>query len=954
MTSATLFNLLCPDGFHIITPQGFFLSSCIRDGLIILIPLVIYALLGPYRFASIWDRPLWHKWILSEFFLNRRISLWYKASWLLRFLCIVCILIFVDFRTFLAIFDAKLRTSVAGITYLSDAVKLIAWMVALANFFIETRRNQRTWWVTHVFYVSAFVSSLFQQVYYIQVVFSDRQLNLYDIRGIFFELSFTANFVLIILGLLSVCFPQLDEYKDSVTEARLSKLPKKGVNLRIIDVVDLFVMGWYFLVPGLVFATGQGVAVQLIADIAGKVLEVNDPQELQDLCRPFLWLIPIAAFCTIFQMSLLGLGGETILMKLRNRLFGSFGKQDISFFQKTGTGYLISRMTTDCDIIGLGLTVHISAIVPPLVAIITGAVILVKNSPTLSSFLISLLALALMVTVMRSRIVTQRYSAMYSDKRAVSTRKATEVIQGIDVVKTFGKEKEELKEYKKLTASQRVTGFTKEVLESCFEAVEISLNKLIIALGVYVGATLVLSDQIDRSELNSYLLVGITTLSEFYALIKILPELYNISAPAERVFTLMKMKPTTNLDKGFVIPDDTFRGEIEFKNVTFSYPAADPHEEPKPVLHDVSLKIAPHETVAFVGASGSGKSTMLALAMRFFDVQEGTILIDGHDIKSLKPRWWMQMLGIVAQQSILFAGSIEDNIKYSCKTKAQWNDQEAFDSAVELADVAPVIDSHEEGIHFNVGAGGSACSGGMRQRISIARMARKEPACLILDEVTSALDPESEEVAMRGLKRLSKGKTTLIIAHRLHTITFADKIVAMKKGKILEVGTHDELMAIENGYYRDLFEKQQTLGEAAVESVKTEKVAKQRTSDSSLTMQELSTQVSDLLDSIETFDCFQNDIIKERVSQLQSMLNKRSLGDTSRALRQQADEDEQRNNRESRSAMSGGGLSTKGINSINNDYENLEDAPLVGSSRTTRPGESLLEEDEDSVGDDDV
>lgn len=880
MSSKSLLDKFCPDGFSFKDHEGFFLSTCVREAIVMIIPIVFYFILGSFRFASLWDVPLWNRWYIHDFFFNMRISLVYKFGWIVKFLSLVSIIILLQFSFLLSIIDSVfVSKELTNIQYLVDFAKTIIWIIALINFIFETRRNLKSWIITKAFYVIYFTATLIQEIFYIQHLFYDSILNAYDIRATAFQIILMINLLLICMEILGFCVPNLSQYKDEVVENKIKKKPKVGVNLRLIDVVELFYMGWYFLLPGLIFGIGQGVSNQVIAENAGKVIDAQSIEEVKSLCSPYLYLIPIMAISTIFQMSFLGLGGETILMKMRNKLLGSFGKQDISFFQRMGIGYLISRITTDCDIIGVGLTVHISALVPPAVSVVTGFVILMKNSMTLAVLLISFLLTCFIVTVLRSRLITQRYAATYSDKRAFATRKATEVIQGIDVVKTFGKESQELQGYKKFTSSQRITGLTKEVLESLFEAAEGALNKSIIALGVFFGATLVFNNQIERTELNSFLLVGITTINDFYACVKVLPELYNISAPTERVFTLMKMKPKTDMDKGEIIPPEEFKGKIEFENITFAYPSLNPHEESAPVINGLSLTINAGESIAFCGSSGSGKSTMLALAMRFFDVNEGRVLVDGRDIKSLKLRWWLEQLGIVAQQSLLFQGSIEENIKYSCKTKQQWEDEEAFESAIELADARPVIESHEEGIKFNVGARGDALSGGQKQRVSIARMARKQPKVLFLDEVTSALDPESEEIAMRGLRRLAKGKTTLCVAHRLHTITFCDKIVCMKKGRIVEQGSHDELVKIEGGYYRDLFEKQQSINQEAAGT------------DKSLG-EDIKQDVSILLDTIEAYGFFNQNEIKNKVEQIKKKFQQKPLEQTSIEIRQVIENEE--------------------------------------------------------------
>lgn len=909
-SSKSLLDKFCPDGFSFKDQNGFFLSICVREALLMIVPIIIYILIGSYRFTSLWDVPVWNRWYIHDFFLNHRISFVYKLAWLVKLISLLLIILLLIISTIYSIVNSIIRNDFANINILVDLAKSATWFMVLINFFFETRRNLKCWIITKLFYFSYFIATLIQEIYYIQHFFYDFKMdinyNVYDLRSFSFQIILMANLLLICMELLGICFPIICQYKDQVVENKLKKKIKTGVHLRIIDIVELIYMGWYYLLPGLLFAISQGISNQMIADKAGKVIDATTMDEVKSLCSPFLYLIPINSISTIFQMTFLVLGGETILMKMRNKLLGSLTMQDSSYFQRIGLGYLISRITTDCDIIGYGLSIEVTTLVPPGISVVTGIVLLMKNSLTLAILLISLLLICFTITVLRSRLITQRYAAIYSDKRAHASKKATEVIQGIDVVKTYGKEIQELDGFKKYTSNQRLTGFKKGLLESLFVAVESILNKSIIACGVFFGSALVFSNQIEKGELNSFLLVGITTINDFYTFVDNLPELFNISAPTERVFTLMKLKPKTDLNKGQIIPPEQFKGKIEFENISFAYPSLNSNEENATIIQNFSLTIEPGENVAFCGSSGSGKSTILALTMRFFDVTEGRILIDGYDIKTIKLKWWLEQLGIVAQQSFLFQGTIEENIKYSCKEKHDYDNDNLFQYAMDISDARSVVDSHDGGIHFNVGARGDALSGGQKQRISIARMVRKQPNILILDEVTSALDPESEEVAMRGLQEFSKGKTTLCVSHRLHTIIFCDKIVCMNRGKIIEMGKHVNLMKIEGGYYRALFEKQLSISTGnpsyiheSNQSTHGYEISHDKNCHSLHTVKmdssfhgefelsEMSQNFSQFIDTIEAYDYFDRLEIKNQVEIYKKRFgfDKKSLMQTSNELR---------------------------------------------------------------------
>jgi subfamily B ATP-binding cassette protein MsbA len=266
-------------------------------------------------------------------------------------------------------------------------------------------------------------------------------------------------------------------------------------------------------------------------------------------------------------------------------------------------------------------------------------------------------------------------------------------------------------------------------------------------------------------------------------------------AAAQSVFSLMH--EPVELDTGTAKLED-FKGRLEFRNVSFGYRAGD-----EPVLEDINFSIEPGKVVALVGASGSGKSTIASLVTRFYDPQQGQVLIDGVDIRTLGLKELRSHISLVLQETVLFDGTIADNITYGDEADVS---EDALQKAISAANVREFLDVLPEGMNSQIGERGVRLSGGQRQRIAIARALYKDAPILVLDEATSALDTRSERHVQEAMQHLMEKRTTLVIAHRLSTIEHADKIIVLDKGRILEQGTHKELIK-KGGYYADLYQR---------------------------------------------------------------------------------------------------------------------------------------------------
>ena len=327
-----------------------------------------------------------------------------------------------------------------------------------------------------------------------------------------------------------------------------------------------------------------------------------------------------------------------------------------------------------------------------------------------------------------------------------------------------------------------------------------------IALVLWYGASLVADGRLSVGALTSFMIYTFMLALSLSALGGLFAEFVSAAGAAERLFGLLASDPAQGLQGGRQL--EAVRGEISFSHVGFHYPT-----RPDVVaIEDLSFTIRPGEVVALVGPSGSGKSTVAALVSRFYDPTQGDITLDGVSLRDLDPSWLRKRIGVVSQEPILFSTSLGDNIGYGADAFTQ----EALWACAEAANATEFIARFPDGLATQVGERGVRLSGGQKQRVAIARALLKDPEILILDEATSALDAASEYLVKQALERLMTGRTAIVIAHRLSTIRGADRVLVLVGGRLVEQGTHAELLALPDGVYRKLVERQHVEGFEAV------------------------------------------------------------------------------------------------------------------------------------------
>ncbi|XP_031845301.1 mitochondrial potassium channel ATP-binding subunit isoform X1 [Nomia melanderi] len=499
------------------------------------------------------------------------------------------------------------------------------------------------------------------------------------------------------------------------------------------------------------------------------------------------------AFFTFAYIYTLSHVGERLAMKLRQDLFKSIIMQDKTFFDKNRSGEIVSRLTNDIQDFKSAFKICISQGLRSSAQIAGCVVSIIMISSDLTvAMVISMSTIIFIGTLFGKNL--RKLSAEAQSQASKSTAVCEEAIQNIKTVKAFAAEDKEVemfsKEVEQGTILFEKLGFGIGLFQG---GSNLFLNGILLCT-LYFGGHLMSTGQLTPGDLMAFLMAT-QTIQRSLSQLSLLFGTYirGISAGA-RVFEYLDMPPSPMMVTGEIITDQSLAGNIIFKNVKFSYPTRPEHV----ILNNFDLNIPAGKTVAIVGSSGNGKSTIAALLERFYDVEEGSITIDGKDLRSLNAGYLRgNVLGYIDQEPILFATSVMENIRYG---KQDATDEDVVEAAKE-ANAHEFIMKFPNKYETQVGERGAQLSGGQKQRIAIARALLKQPSILILDEATSALDYESERIVQKALENATKGRTVVVIAHRLSTVKAADIIVVLQKGVIVEMGTHAELLKKAGIYY---------------------------------------------------------------------------------------------------------------------------------------------------------
>lgn len=537
---------------------------------------------------------------------------------------------------------------------------------------------------------------------------------------------------------------------------------------------------------------------QYIKEIIDNALKSKDQHALNMAAIVAMGVFVIQAISSSFRYYYFTMAGERTVKRLRSKLFSQIISQEMPFFDFSKTGELLGRLSADTAVLQNALSVNISMLIRNLVQAIGGIALLFVTSAKLTMFILLLIPpLAFLVAIFGKKVKT--ISKSTQDALAQSSSVAEESLSGVRTVKAFAQESFESRRYDDQLEKSFALSLNKISVIANFTGLVSVVGFLAVVFIVWFGGRLVIQGEMSVGTLTSYILYVMTVAFSVGLLGSLYTDFMASIGAGHRIFELLE-KATVKSENTSKSLKDIPAGSIEMKNAKFSYPA-----RPEVlILNDLNLKISAYETVAIVGSSGGGKSTIAQLLMHFYDLNSGEILIGGHNIKNYDLYALRNQIGIVSQEPILISESIEDNIRYG-RPEASFDEVVA---AAKLAYADDFITSFPEGYKTLVGEKGVQLSGGQKQRVAIARAILKNPKILILDEATSALDSESESLVQAALENLRKSRTTLIIAHRLSTVKKADRIFVLDQGKIAQAGAHEELILNREGLYSKLIEKQ--------------------------------------------------------------------------------------------------------------------------------------------------
>jgi ATP-binding cassette, subfamily B, bacterial MsbA len=551
---------------------------------------------------------------------------------------------------------------------------------------------------------------------------------------------------------------------------------------------------------GMLISSAVGLLVPLaVGQMVDALVSAGARFPLGQIVAGLLAVVVLQGLFGLVQTYALAFVGERVVSDLRVQAYSHLQGLSLSFFNNRRTGEITSRLTNDVTLIQSTITTNVASLLQSIIQFVGALALMIAVSWQLSGVALLLVPTITVLGVLFGRLM-RRISTEVQDRLADASSVLEESVAGVRVVQSFGREPYEVARFSGAVEATFAAAMRRARIRALFQPLFI-ICAWGATIGVlWFGGNLVLSGQLQPGDLVAFLFYAGSiggTLTSFSSLFGQLQEALGATT---RVFELLDTQPEV-ADRPSARELPPVEGRVTFEDVTFAYEGA--QERASAVLKNLSVEINPGEILALVGPSGAGKSTIVNLVPRFYDVQGGAIRLDDHDVREVTLASLRRQIGIVPQETLLFSGSVGENIRYG---RLEASDAEV-EAAARAANAHDFITGLPQGYATPVGERGVKLSGGQRQRVAIARAILKDPRILILDEATSALDGESELLVQQALERLMRGRTSIVIAHRLSTIKRADRIAVVVAGEIVELGSHAELIA-RGGLYARLYAMQ--------------------------------------------------------------------------------------------------------------------------------------------------
>ncbi len=550
---------------------------------------------------------------------------------------------------------------------------------------------------------------------------------------------------------------------------------------------------------GMFFLLGSSAASLAFPKLLGQLVDSGNQGNLAtDVNRIALVLavvLILQALFSYFRIYIFVNVAEKTLADLRQSAFNHLVRLPMRFFMHRRVGELTSRISADITLLQDALTTTLAEFLRQIIVIVGGITLMVATSYKLTLFMLAIVPVIMVLTVFFGRYIrklSKRAQAQVADSNTI----VEETLQGIQGVKAFTNEFFEMARYKVKTLEIARTGIRNGKARGAFSSFTIvGLFGAMVAV-IWRGAALLSTGELATGELFSFVIYSMFIGGTIGGMADVFARVQKFIGATEDLLEIFNepVEPVADIDE--ISPGEAIRGRITVDQVSFAYPSRPEMQ----VLTGITLEIKPDTLVALVGPSGAGKSTFVSLLLRLWDPVSGRILFDGRDHREIPLTALRSQMAVVPQDIFLFGGTIRENIAYG-RTGAR---EEQIIGAARQANAWEFIAQFPDGLDTVVGERGTQLSGGQRQRIAIARAVLKDPRILILDEATSSLDSESERLVQDALEKLMKGRTSIVIAHRLSTIRKADHIIVLDAGKVVEQGTHEGLMQVEGGLYRNL------------------------------------------------------------------------------------------------------------------------------------------------------